>query len=81
MPVPLPPVHPLEPERALTEADIEERDSFVDERAVGSAPYHPRGWKGRLPGPAADGAVGMGYGMGMGMGGGEGPGGGRVLVF
>ncbi|RPD58484.1 hypothetical protein L226DRAFT_718 [Lentinus tigrinus ALCF2SS1-7] len=45
-PVPLPPVRPF--------ADsynhlIEERDSF-DENAS-ATPYHPRGWKGRLPGP------------------------------
>lgn len=40
-PMPLPPVHPY--------GDVEERDSF-DEN-VDVAPYHPQGWKGRLPGP------------------------------
>ena len=41
-PVPLPPVRPNLP--------VEERDSW-DEN-VASSPYHPRGWKDRLPGPA-----------------------------
>ncbi|KAH9891153.1 hypothetical protein C8Q73DRAFT_792572 [Cubamyces lactineus] len=43
-PVPLPPVRPFQESNHL-----EERDSF-DENASAN-PYHPRGWKGRLPGP------------------------------
>ncbi|KAI0085707.1 hypothetical protein BDY19DRAFT_908914 [Irpex rosettiformis] len=60
---------------------VEERDSFADLSNVTDAPYHPRGWVGRLPGPAADG-MGVG-GMSMaGSGGREGGvSGGRVLVF
>ncbi|KAI0367478.1 hypothetical protein BV20DRAFT_555444 [Pilatotrama ljubarskyi] len=44
-PVPLPPVRPFQENNHL----IEERDSY-DENASAN-PYHPRGWKGRLPGP------------------------------
>ncbi|KAI0651402.1 hypothetical protein C8Q79DRAFT_933196 [Trametes meyenii] len=48
-PMPLPPVHPLQDHNRL----IEERDSY-DEN-VSANPYHPRGWKGRLPGPGLSG--------------------------
>ncbi|KAI0638930.1 hypothetical protein C8Q77DRAFT_17864 [Trametes polyzona] len=44
-PVPLPPVRPFQENNQL----VEERDSY-DENASAN-PYHPRGWKGRLPGP------------------------------
>ena len=40
-PVPLPPVQPY--------GDIEERDSLDETVAI--SPYHPQGWKGKLPGP------------------------------
>ncbi|KAI0761653.1 hypothetical protein BD413DRAFT_588516 [Trametes elegans] len=43
-PVPLPPVRPFQENNR-----VEERDSF-DENAS-PTPYHPHGWKGRLPGP------------------------------
>lgn len=46
-PVPLPPVRPFQD--AYNNVYYEERDSF-DENAAAN-PYHPRGWKGRLPGP------------------------------
>ncbi|KAI0762534.1 hypothetical protein C8Q74DRAFT_1371554 [Fomes fomentarius] len=46
-PVPLPPVRPFQD--AYNNTYYEERDSF-DENAAAN-PYHPRGWKGRLPGP------------------------------
>lgn len=45
-PVPLPPVRPFQENNG---AYVEERNSF-DENAAAN-PYHPRGWKGRLPGP------------------------------
>ncbi|KAI0757456.1 hypothetical protein C8Q80DRAFT_1265379 [Daedaleopsis nitida] len=45
-PVPLPPVRPFQDSYNHV---LEERDSF-DENAS-TTPYHPRGWKGRLPGP------------------------------
>ncbi|KAI0666208.1 hypothetical protein C8Q78DRAFT_994934 [Trametes maxima] len=48
-PMPLPPVHPLQDHNRT----IEERDSY-DEN-VSANPYHPRGWKGRLPGPGLSG--------------------------
>ncbi|KAL7285866.1 hypothetical protein PYCCODRAFT_1457237 [Trametes coccinea BRFM310] len=43
-PVPLPPVRPFQESN-----QVEERDSFDENASV--TPYHPRGWKGRLPGP------------------------------
>lgn len=43
--VPLPPVTPK-----LDGQPAEERDSYSNE--FGEMPYHPRGWTGRLPGPA-----------------------------
>ncbi|KAI8983324.1 hypothetical protein BD414DRAFT_78974 [Trametes punicea] len=43
-PIPLPPVRPFQENHY-----VEERDSF-DENASAN-PYHPRGWKGKLPGP------------------------------
>ena len=44
--MPLPPVAPAP-------AAAEERDSFVPyDAAAGRCLYHPRGWTGRLPGPA-----------------------------
>ena len=45
-PVPLPPVRPFQDSYNHV---LEERDSF-DENASAN-PYHPRGWKGCLPGP------------------------------
>ncbi|OSD04148.1 hypothetical protein PYCCODRAFT_1364894 [Trametes coccinea BRFM310] len=42
--VPLPPVRPFQGSN-----QVEERDSFDKNASV--MPYHPRGWKGRLPGP------------------------------
>lgn len=47
-PVPLPPVQPFADPRTCDL--VEERDSFDDH--VPQAPYHPKGWTGRLPGPA-----------------------------
>ncbi|KAI1789177.1 hypothetical protein LXA43DRAFT_974402 [Ganoderma leucocontextum] len=43
-PVPLPPVRPFQDSQ-----NLEERDSFDENAAM--TPYHPHGWKGRLPGP------------------------------
>ena len=51
-PVPLPPVTAFKD--AKTNEWVEERDSW-DEN-VDATPYHPRSWKGRLPGP------GLGFG-------------------
>ncbi|OBZ78725.1 Zinc finger and BTB domain-containing protein 38 [Grifola frondosa] len=45
-PVPLPPVQPFQDMNAQI---YEERDSFAE--SASSRPYHPLGWKGRLPGP------------------------------
>ncbi|KAL6298164.1 hypothetical protein BKA93DRAFT_812386 [Sparassis latifolia] len=45
-PVPLPPVQPFQDANAHV---WEERDSFDENADV--APYHPQGWRGRLPGP------------------------------
>ncbi|TBU48714.1 hypothetical protein BD309DRAFT_1015405 [Dichomitus squalens] len=43
-PVPLPPVRPFN-----DTYNQEERDSFDENASL--TPYHPQGWKGRLPGP------------------------------
>jgi len=46
--VPLPPVTAVKDE--VSNEWIEERNSW--DESVGPTPYHPRGWKGTLPGPA-----------------------------
>ena len=51
-PVPLPPVSACKDPK--TNEWLEERDSW--DETVSPNPYHPRGWKGRLPGP------GLGFG-------------------
>jgi hypothetical protein len=51
-PVPLPPVSACKDPK--TNEWLEERDSW--DETVGINPYHPCGWKGRLPGP------GLGFG-------------------
>lgn len=72
-PVPLPPVRRNLP--------VEERDSWDENVAL--SPYHPRGWKNVLPGPA----LGLGLGFGgkdvrnLNLGGSGGFMLGRVLVF
>ncbi|KZT09070.1 uncharacterized protein LAESUDRAFT_757236 [Laetiporus sulphureus 93-53] len=63
-PVPLPPVQPAEDSNIQA---YEERDSF-DEN-LSPTPYHPNGWKGRLPGPGLMGKDVMNTS------------GGRILIF
>ncbi|OCH94161.1 hypothetical protein OBBRIDRAFT_723254, partial [Obba rivulosa] len=63
-PIPLSPVQPF---HDLTTHVWEERDSFDENATV--TPYHPQGWKGRLPGPGL-----MGKDVGN-------TSGGRLLVF
>lgn len=46
-PLPLPPVRPFVDSNGKV---LEERDSYSPD--VSDSPYHPRGWIGRLPGPA-----------------------------
>ncbi|KAI0697176.1 hypothetical protein BC835DRAFT_1413881 [Cytidiella melzeri] len=69
VPVPLPPIYPGS---HLIGGEQDERDSFSDEGEGAEMLYHPLGWRGRLPGPAA--AVEMRMGI-------SGISGGQVLVF
>jgi hypothetical protein len=54
--VPLPPVMPAR------DHPFEERNSW--DTTFGRRPYHPEGWKGKLPGPGFVGGVGLGRDLG-----------------